>query len=135
MGKQHMNSALTDLLSPQRLTEVVDIGANPIDGEPPYTRMLSAGLCRVTGFEPQEQALLELQQKKGLNEYYLPYAVGDGGMHTLNICKASGMASLLEPDPKALALFGMFSQFGEVIRQVPIETRKLDDISEIIVSG
>lgn len=126
-----MVSTLTDILSPQRLTEIVDIGANPIDGEPPYTQMLSAQLCRVTGFEPQEQALLELQRKKGPNEEYLPYAVGDGGMHTLNICKASGMTSLLEPDPKVLELFGMFSQFGEVMRQVPVETRKLDDISEI----
>src|SRR5271155_454340 len=38
-----------NLMSPQRLTDVVDVGANPIDGEPPYTPMLAAGLCRVTG--------------------------------------------------------------------------------------
>ena len=33
--------------------DVVDIGANPIDGDPPYRLLLDAGLCRVTGFEPQ----------------------------------------------------------------------------------
>jgi FkbM family methyltransferase len=93
--------------------------------------MLSKGLCRVTGFEPQEQPLFELQRRKGPNERYLPYAVGDGGTYTLNICKASGMSSLFDPDPTTLKLFGILSQLGEVTRQVPLETRKLDDISEI----
>ncbi len=44
---------LLDLLKPQRITEIVDIGANPIDGDPPYKRLLEYRLCRVTGFEPQ----------------------------------------------------------------------------------
>lgn len=121
-----------NLLSPQRLTGVVDVGANPIEGQPPYSPMLAAGLCRVTGFEPQEEALLELQTKKGPNERYLPYAVGDGDAHTLNICRASGMTSLLEPDPATLGLFEGFKRWGEVIERVPLQTRRLDDISEIM---
>ncbi len=40
---------IMSLLNAERLTEVVDIGANPIDGDPPYKPMLQAGLCRVTG--------------------------------------------------------------------------------------
>lgn len=44
-----MSSFFTEILQPQRLTEVVDIGANPIDGDPPYKPMLAAGLCKVTG--------------------------------------------------------------------------------------
>lgn len=126
-----MATNFAEFLSLQRLTEVVDVGANPIDGEPPYTPMLSAGLCRVTGFEPQEQALLELQQKKGPNEQYLPYALGDGGMHTLKICVESGMTSLFEPDPTTLGLFDLLRPFGEVIRRIPLKTRRLDDIAEI----
>lgn len=126
-----MTKTFAEFLSPQRITEVVDVGANPIDGEPPYTPMLSAGLCRVTGFEPQEQALLELHQKMGPNERYLPYAVGDGGIHTLNICVASGMTSLFEPDPTTLGLFDVLRPLGEVTRRVLLETRKFDDISEI----
>jgi FkbM family methyltransferase len=124
-------STLNTLLHPERLTEVVDIGANPIDGDPPYKPMLEAGLCRVTGFEPQEQALAELQRKKGPNERYLPYAVGDGGVHTLNICRASGMTSLFEPDPATLDLFQVLKPLGEVMRRVEVPTRKLNDISEI----
>jgi FkbM family methyltransferase len=109
----------------------VDVGANPIDGEPPYAPMLAAGLCRVTGFEPQETALLELQHKKGPDERYLPYAVGDGSARTLNICRASGMTSLLEPDQATLGLFDALRPLGEVIDRIPLQTRKLDDISEI----
>lgn len=99
-----MTTTLSELLETARLTEVVDIGANPIDGDPPYKPMLAAGLCKVTGFEPQEEALAKLMRTKGPNESYLPYAVGDGGIHTLNICKAEGMTSLLEPDPATLDL-------------------------------
>ena len=35
---------LTEILKPARATAIVDIGANPIDGEPPYKAMLAAGL-------------------------------------------------------------------------------------------
>lgn len=126
-----MSTTFSDILLPERLTEVVDIGANPIDGEPPYKPMLAAGLCRVTGFEPQQDALQKLLETKGSNEQYLPYAVGDGAEHTLNICRAPGMTSLLEPDPITLDLFDVLKPFGEILQKIPVQTSKLDDISEI----
>ncbi|BBY73411.1 hypothetical protein MPRF_03100 [Mycolicibacterium parafortuitum] len=126
-----MSTAFRDLLSPERLTDVVDIGANPIDGQPPYLPMLTAGLCRVTGFEPQPEALRVLQDKKGPYERYLPHAVGDGKQHTLNICRGSGMTSLFEPDPDTLALFDVLQPYAEVLDRVPLDTRRLDDIDEI----
>lgn len=126
-----MSRNLYELLNPLRLTEVVDIGANPIDGDPPYKPMLDAGLCRVTGFEPQPEALAELQQKKGPNERYLPYAVGDGETHTLKVCRASGMTSLYEPDTATLGLFDVLAPLGEVVQRLEVPTRKLDDVAEI----
>ena len=93
--------------------------------------MLSAGLCHVTGFEPQQKALLALQLTRGPNELYLPYAVGDGGSGILKVCRATGMTSLLEPDATTLKLFPALQPCGEVIDRVPVETRRLDDISEI----
>lgn len=125
-------NALRDLLSPSRLTHVVDVGANPLDpGEPPYLAMRNANLCHVTGFEPPGEPLLALQGRCGPNELYLPYAVGDGGPHTLNVCRASGMTSLLEPDPTTLGVFPTLQPFGVVIEHVPFQTRRLDDIDEI----
>ncbi len=126
-----MNETLSDILKCEFLTEVVDIGANPIDGEPPYKPMLSTRLCRVTGFEPQESALAELLTKKSEWERYLPYAVGDGKTHTLKICQASGMTSLFEPDTTTLDLFTILKPCGEVTQRVEIQTRKLDEITEI----
>ena len=122
---------LTEILAPARLTAIVDAGANPIDGEPPYKAMLAAGLCEVTGFEPQAEALARLEKAKGPRERYLPYALGDGTLRTLNICALEGMTSLLVPDPAHLALFNLFPIWGTVQSQVPVATRKLDEIAEI----
>lgn len=122
---------LSQMLSPARLTEVVDVGANPIDGDPPYLAMLRAGLCRVTGFEPQEAALHELLRRKGPHESYLPYVIGDGTPATLRICAAPGMTSLYEPDARMLALFPGFEQYGKVTARLPVQTRRLDEIAEV----
>jgi FkbM family methyltransferase len=123
---------LFNWLQPSRLTAVVDIGANPIDCEPPYKTMLASGICRVVGFEPQRPALEALQQRRGPLETYLPDAISDGTAQTLYTCVAPGMTSLLKPDPKALAIFPLFSDFGRLISNEPIETRPLDSIAEIV---
>ena len=122
---------LTQILAPNRPTAIVDVGANPIDGAPPYKAMLEAGLCDVVGFEPQPDALARLQAMAGPRERYLPYALGDGTSRTMNICGIEGMSSLLVPDPAQLALFNLFPIWGEVKNTIPVSTRRLDDIAEI----
>jgi FkbM family methyltransferase len=108
--------------------KVVDIGANPIDGAPPYKSMLDRGEAEVVGFEPNPDALATLNQRKGPYETYLPNAVGDGSRHVLRICRAPGMTSLLEPDPAILGLFHGFPAWGEVMAEEEIETVRLDDV-------
>ena len=122
---------LTQILAPQRRTAVVDVGANPIDGEPPYKRMLAAGLCDVVGFEPQSPALARLNAMAGPHERYLPYALGDGTSQTLNVCGIEGMTSLKVPDPAHLALFNLFPIWGDVKARIPVSTKRLDDVAEI----
>lgn len=126
-----MPDALLSLLQPAHLTHVVDVGANPIDGAPPYKSMLSQGLCSVTGFEPQEAALEELIQRKGPLETYLPQALGAGGLATLNVCQYSGWTSLLRPNSAALKVFPQFQPNAKVIEQIQVLTHKLDDIGEV----
>ena len=109
-----------------RLCQVVDVGAHPIDGPPPYAGMFDAGLCAVTGFEPQPCGLVDTPLSR-----FLPYALGSGSPGTLRICAAPGMTSLFEPNPAALGLFAGFGDFGRVLDRVPIETRRLDDVVEI----
>jgi FkbM family methyltransferase len=125
------SAPLIDILQPKRLTAVVDIGANPIDGQPPYTPLLAAKLCKVVGFEPQSEALAALNSRKGDTEKYLPYVVGDGSPATLRVCRAPGMTSLLRPDANTATYFRGFEGLGQVIDERPVETRRLDDIAEI----
>jgi FkbM family methyltransferase len=122
---------LAQILAPARLTAIVDVGANPIDGDPPYKAMLAAGLCEITGFEPQAAALARLEKNKGPHERYLPYALADGTERTLHVCNLEGMTSLLVPDPAHLALFNLFPIWGIVKERIPVSTKKLDDIAEI----
>lgn len=110
--------------------KVIDIGANPIDSEPPYATMLRAGDAEVVGFEPNRDALALLDTRKGPLERYFPHAVGDGERHLLHICQAPGMTSLLEPDPAVLALFHGFPEWGRVLATEAVETVRLDDLPE-----
>ncbi len=127
---QPLRSLLTGVReSPVRI-KVVDVGANPIDGDPPYAPLLAAGQAHVIGFEPNPTALAELQRKKGPNETYLPFAIGDGCRHTLRICQAPGMTSLLQPNDDVLKLFHGFSDWGRVLQTEEIDTVRLDDIPE-----
>ena len=122
---------LARLLSMNRLTHVVDIGANPIEGVPSYRPLLDAQLCRVTGFEPQASALAEVNLKKGANETYFPYAVGDGREHTLNLCAYSGWTSIFVPSAAALEAFSFFKNNARVVGQTQVQTRRLDDLVEV----
>jgi FkbM family methyltransferase len=125
-----MTSALLlrDLVRCSRPTSVLDIGANLVDGDPPYQRMLDEGLCTVTGFEPQQRALAELEQRKGPMERYLPYVVGDGQTHRLKVTRAEGMTSLLTPDVNQLRLFTGFPEWGSVVEEIDVQTHRLDDL-------
>jgi FkbM family methyltransferase len=126
-----MASVLAELLGTDRLTSVIDIGANPIDGDPPYKDMLRQGLCSVIGFEPQPEALAELNRRKSSAETYLPNVIADGARHELSITAASGMTSLLRPDKGRLALFNGFETWGSVVDVLPVETSRLDDVVEV----
>jgi len=122
---------LFELLKPDRVTAVVDIGANPIDGDPPYAQFLRKRLCRVVGFEPQADALAKLTSRKSDLETYLPYVIGNGEKARLKICRVRGMTSVLTPDQHMLNQFPNFSKWGQIEKEILVETRRLDDISEI----
>ena len=110
--------------------KIVDIGANPLDGVPPYEKLLRAGDADIIGFEPNPVALAKLNEMKGPTETYLPYAIGDGKRHTLNFCQAPGMTSLLTPNREVLELFHGFPEWGKVIGTEEVATHRLDDIAE-----
>jgi FkbM family methyltransferase len=122
---------LCDILDVDVTVDVVDIGANPIDGDPPYQDLLARGTVRVVGFEPNRDALAELDARKGPHESYLPYAVADGRRHQFRRCYAPGMSSIFEPNMTLLAQFHGFPKWAEVEAREDIDTVRLDDVEEV----
>ena len=123
-------SALSDLLGTPGPVEVVDVGANPIEGEVSYRRLLDLGLARVTGFEPQAEALEKLRQRQSPAETYLPDALGDGAPATLHLCREGGFTSLYAPDPASAAYLG-FRRGMAVTGRQPVATARLDDLAAV----
>ncbi len=119
---------LRDLVRCSRPTSIVDVGASMVDGDPPYKEMLHYGLCTVTGFEPLQRPLTQLQERKGPLERYLPLVVGDGREHRLKITKAERMTSLLTPDQNQLRLFNAYLDWASVIEEADVHTHRLDDL-------
>jgi FkbM family methyltransferase len=114
------------------LIDIVDVGASPIDGPPAYQRLLDVGAVgRLTGFEPNLVEWQKLQAQGAPGRQYLPYAIGDGKPGVLRVCQAPGMTSLFEPDMTVLEHFHGFPGWSTVVKRVPIETRRLDDVCEI----
>ncbi len=109
----------------------MDVGASPIDGSPPYRGLLELGLCTVTGFEPQPEALAVLERRKGPRETYLGSAIADGRRRRLHVCRSSGMTSLLRPSKAAAEILTAFQLYGEVVREEDVETKRLDDVTEV----
>lgn len=124
-------SSIFEILSLDAPIEIVDVGANPIDGTPPYAPLLDAGVGRLTGFEPQPAALAALLEAKGPLETYLPYALGNGEPIDLNISMSSGMTSGLRPDQNTLRLFSMLERVSKIIHTETVDTKKIDNVNEI----
>lgn len=123
---------LADILGLEITLDIVDIGASPIDGPPVYQELLQSGWARVVGFEPDPEALAALTRTKSAHETYLPYALGDGQRHTLHVCQAPGMTSLLRPNHALLAHYHGFPEWSVVRQTREIDTVRLDDVREIV---
>ena len=112
-----------------RPTSIIDVGANPIN-EAPYSSLLKAGACHVTGFEPQPEAFAELQRIKGPLETYHPHAVGDGSTQTLHIYASGGLTSIFPPHLPGLAALGR-PRWARVRERIALQTLALDAIPDL----
>lgn len=115
--------------------EIMDIGAMFEDRER-YFPLVSQGLGRVTGFEPNSESLEKLKKRRGPYKY-LPYFLGNGEVATFHRTRYPGCSSLLEPNDH---LINLFTSIGtepelegnfEVVETMDVKTQRLDDIHEI----
>lgn len=111
--------------------EVVDVGASalPTSETPPYAPLLDHGLARLTGFEPNPDELAKLPADP--RRRYLPHVVGDGGPATLHLTRHPGFTSVLAPDPAIAAHIHSFAALTEVVARQPVQTVRLDDLSDL----
>lgn len=122
---------LFELLAPTRRTAVVNIGASDIGDAEIYQPLLDRDIGSLIGFEPLPEQFEILKAKQAKNCTVLPYAIGDGGLHTLHVCAFWPMSSLLRPDSRQLQQFIPFSDYGRVTSEIPVQTYRLDDVDEI----
>ncbi len=109
---------------------VTDVGANPIEGDAPYKRLLDAGYATLTGFEPQAEALAALNERKSAAETYHPNALGAGGAAALQLYAHSGFTSLYRVRPDIASLVG-FQRATRSTGSIPIQTARLDDLADV----
>lgn len=121
---------LVNLLRDFRAIKVVDVGANPIEGDPSYSNLLGCGLAQVVGFEPNPEAHSELVKHASANETYYCKAIGSGGAKNLFLTQHSGFSSLFKPDQASAEYLG-FVRPMKVARTEEIMTERLDDLDEI----
>ncbi|MBZ5591358.1 MAG: FkbM family methyltransferase [Acidobacteriia bacterium] len=120
------------LPKPAPSIHVVDVGAMMIEGMlPPYNALLTAGVARVTGFEPVEVECQKMNAASGPLHTFLPYAIGDGTTRTFRQCNFSMTSSLYEPNTALLDRFQNLGELTRVVRQFPVETHRLDDLPQI----
>lgn len=119
-------------LRPKVLTVVVDVGANPFAGTPPYGTFRRSDCSQIIGFEPLKEALVALKNNARHNDTFLPYAVGSGGNRQLYLTRNSGLVSTLKPKPEISDLLGSWWKRAiEVKETLNIKTKKLDEIDEV----
>jgi FkbM family methyltransferase len=112
--------------------QIMDVGAAAINETPIYSNLINAGYGHLHAFEGDERQIEGIRNKYGENVTIHSNFLFDGTIRTFyQASTASGMSSLLKPDPVALAFFNRFTSFGEVKGETKVKTVRLDDIGEL----
>lgn len=125
-GPEHL---LADLGDP--VLQVVDVGASSLGGgTEPYAALAQFCRIRVTGFEPDAQALAALRSEhQGSQERcYLPHFVGDGADAVFHETNWSLTGSLLQPNRPVLDRYAHLGSLTQERARHPVRTVRLDDV-------
>jgi protein O-GlcNAc transferase len=120
---------LADL--PVKAVNIVDVGASSLGNESePYTPLVRAGRARITGFEPDKQALLHLQREfpNPMTHRFMPHFVGSGQPAVFHETQWALTASLFEPNRRIL---DHYQRLGELVIEKArheVQTARLDDM-------
>jgi len=110
---------------------ICDIGASPIDKTDFIENLYENTFSKLIGFEPNPDAYEQLD-KTDKNKIFYNFAIGDGYKKILNICRAPGMSSFLEPNLNYLSKFHNFDRYAEIIKKIKVQTKKLSSLGQEI---
>ena len=108
---------------------ICDIGASPIDKTDFIENLFENCDSEIIGFEPNIDEFKKLETSNPKKKFY-NFALGDGKENTLNICKAPGMSSFLEPNYDYLKIFHGFQEWSKIVSKQQVNTKKLNDIDD-----
>lgn len=111
--------------------DIVDVGAMALGHEPEYAPILKSAPTSLVGFEPVQAECDKLNARKGRNQTYLPYFIGDGSKRKFHLTNFSMTSSLYEPDTAFLKRFNNLEELTQVVDTCDVSTTRLDDIPEI----
>lgn len=123
-------AAVAKHLAPGQALTIVDVGAQSLDYEDHvYQPLLDSGIpCRVIGFDPLADRIQErADREKSYDLTLLPYAIGDGGSHTLYINNIDATSSMYPLNEEVVRRFQDLSSL-HTVRTEEIATRRLDDV-------
>ena len=111
--------------------EIVDVGASNVSDKelPSYDTLLTHGLGRLTGFEPNPAELAKLTPSD--TRRYLPYAIGTGAELPFHITESAGFCSTLRPNAPLNAAIHSFGPLTAVQSVEKMKTHRMDDLAEI----
>ncbi len=107
---------------------LVDVGAawsGP--GFSSFETLVRQGHGRLIGFEPDPNALAELQRRFPDPHRFSASVIGDGQPATFHTTQDPVASSLLHPNHALLDLFQQLGEMSEVVNRTPVATVRLDD--------
>jgi len=124
--------SLYELLPDLPAIEVLDVGAAQLaNTSAPYVKLVLDGHARVTGFEPNLNNCVALNQRFGRPHRFFPQFVGAGGPAKFYLTNSPFTSSVFPPNEPLLELFNEVAALTRLVRVEDIETVRLDDVDGI----
>lgn len=113
-----------------RKIQICDIGARDMRSPAPYQRLLKEGMAELSGFEPEEKAFAELQQKSDDSRRYFQAAVGKPGRSSFFIHQIGSLSSIYRIKQAAADYLGKGFWTKRDIREVELDLVALDQVAD-----
>lgn len=121
---------LLKVLKPEHLTNICDVGANPIS-EPAYKKLHDLEGCHIWGFEPGKEAFAKLEDMQGERATYFNLAVGAKGKATFYAHPIGSIASTFKIHGPSARFLGKGFWVRPNIEKIPMELHTLDSIKDL----